>query len=182
MLANKAFSQLQADTKQQLALHRYLGQITDHQIAFNVRQKRPQTLDEAVSATLELESYLLPSGLPSVSPAERYPTQVVAGVKQPQDTTMQMLTKMMEHLDHLELKQAPPPQCRYTYQHLRRQQAEATQQRGNPTPRKPIVCYRCKQEGHFAKGCAVRHFQPPRKLRSLARKAAHGGYPLTGLI
>ena len=69
-----------------------------------MKQKRPRALDEAVSATLELESYLLPSGLPSVSPVERYPTQVVAGVKQPQDTTMQVLTKMMECLDRLELE------------------------------------------------------------------------------
>ena len=65
VLANKAFPQLQTDAKEQLALNHYLGQITDHQIAFNVKQKRPRTLDEAVSATLELESYLLPSGLPS---------------------------------------------------------------------------------------------------------------------
>ena len=162
VLANKAFPQLHADAKEQLALNHYLGQIIDHQIAFNVKQKRPRTLDEAVSATLELESYLLQSGLPSVSPvAERYPTQVVAGVRQPQDTTMQMLTKMMERLDRLELERATPPQRRYTYQRPRRQQAEATQQRANPISRKPVVCHKCKQEGHFAKGCAVRRFQPP---------------------
>ena len=43
VLAKKAFPQLQDDAKEQLALSHYLGQLTNHQIAFNVRQKRPQT-------------------------------------------------------------------------------------------------------------------------------------------
>ena len=54
VLADKAFPQLQNDAKEQLALNHYLGQLTDQQIAFNVRQKRPRTLDEAVSATFFL--------------------------------------------------------------------------------------------------------------------------------
>lgn len=58
-IANKAFPTLQEDAKQQLALTHYLGQLDNPQISFNVKQKRPKTLDEAVSATLELESYLL---------------------------------------------------------------------------------------------------------------------------
>ena len=65
MLASKAFPQLQDDAKEQLALNHYLGQLTNHQISFNVRQKRPRTLDEVVSATLELESYLVPTVLPA---------------------------------------------------------------------------------------------------------------------
>ena len=99
VLADKALPQLQNDAKEQLALNHYLGQLTDQQIAFNVWQKRPRTLDEAVSSTLELESYLMPSGLP---PAGLHPSQVVAGVRQPQNEMMQMLAKMMERLDHLE--------------------------------------------------------------------------------
>ena len=100
MLADKAFPQLQSDAKEQLALNHYLRQLTDHHIAFNVRQKRPQTLDEAVSITLELESYLVPSGLLSSRPSvgELPTSQVVAGVHQSQEMMMQMLTKMMERL------------------------------------------------------------------------------------
>ena len=40
-----------------LALNAYLEQIDDTQISFSVKQKGPKTLDEAVSATLEMESY-----------------------------------------------------------------------------------------------------------------------------
>ena len=81
------------------------------QIALNMKQKRPKTLDEAVSATLELESYLLKppradghtqavSTIPDVS--------VVAGVKQSQ-TMMQMLSKMMERLEKIESDRATHP-------------------------------------------------------------------------
>ena len=119
VLADKAaFPQLQNDAKEQLALNHYLGQLTDQQIAFNVRQKRPRTLDEAVSSTLELESYLVPLGLP---PAGLHPSQVVAGVRQPQNEIMQMLAKMMEHLDHLESERATPPPRRSTGARQQRQ-------------------------------------------------------------
>ena len=40
-----------------MALIHFLSQIDDVQIAFNVRQRKPTKLDEAVSATLELKSY-----------------------------------------------------------------------------------------------------------------------------
>ena len=155
VLANKAFPRLQDDAKEQLALSHYLGQLTNHQIAFNVRQKRPQTLDEAVSATLELESYLIPTNLPSVAGIP--PSQVVAGIRQSQDTMMDMLTKIMKRLDRLESDQATPPPRRRNQQH----QAAPTPRRENPAPKKPVVCHKCGKEGHFARGCAVRSSQPP---------------------
>ena len=75
-----------------------------------MRQKSPRTLDEAVSVTLELESYLVPSSLLSTqSPASQLPTpQVVAGVRESQETMMNMLSKMMERLDKLESERATP--------------------------------------------------------------------------
>ena len=155
VLANKAFPRLQDDAKEQLALSHYLGQLTNHQIAFNVRQKRPQTLDEAVSATLELESYLIPTNLPSV--AGMPPSQVVAGIRQSQDTMMDMLTKIMKRLDRLESDRATPPPRRRNQQH----KAAPTPRRENPAPKKPLVCHKCGKEGHFARGCAVRSSQPP---------------------
>ena len=41
-----------------MALDRYLGELDDTKVAFAVRQGRPKTLEEAVAATLEMESYL----------------------------------------------------------------------------------------------------------------------------
>ena len=118
MLADKAFPQLPNDAKEQLALNHYLIQLTDNQIAFNVRQKRPRTLDEAVSVTLELESYLVPSSLLSTqSPVSQLPTpQVVAGVRESQEAMMNMLSKMMERLDKLELERATPQSRNGTHQ------------------------------------------------------------------
>ena len=58
MLADKAYPDLGDKAKEQIALNHYLGQIEQTQVAFSVKQKRPKTLDEAVSATLEMESYL----------------------------------------------------------------------------------------------------------------------------
>ena len=55
-----AYPDLQEDAKGQLTLTHYLGQLEHQQRAFSVKQKRPNTVDEAVSASLEIESYLLP--------------------------------------------------------------------------------------------------------------------------
>jgi len=56
---DKAYSTLDDDTKQQLALQRYLSQLQNDQVAFGVKQRKPRTTEAAVAATLELESYLV---------------------------------------------------------------------------------------------------------------------------
>ena len=160
MQVNKAFPQLQNDAKEQLALNHYLGQPTNQQISFNVRQRRPWN---PVSDTLELESYLVPAGLQVTGVP---PSQVVSRVHQSQDTMMEMLGKIIERLDRLEsADNAPPSTCR-SFQQPR--QSVATQRRENPTsqrenpiPKKPVVCHKRGKEGHFARGCAVRKSQPP---------------------
>ena len=58
-LADKAFPSLEEDARELLAVDRYLSNILDPNIAFAVRQKRPQTMEEAVAATLEMESYTI---------------------------------------------------------------------------------------------------------------------------
>lgn len=44
--------------RERLALNAYLAQLENLHVAFGVKQKTPETLDAAVSATLELESYV----------------------------------------------------------------------------------------------------------------------------
>ena len=154
-LDNKAFPTLQEDAKQQLALTHYLGQLDNPQISFNVKQKRPKTLDEAVSATLELESYLLTppqacSQTVSSNPSSN--VSVIAGVKETQDSMMQILSKMMERLDKLESAQATPP-SRQSYRP--RQGTFTTPRRNSTTTKAPVICLRCGKEGHYAKGCAA---------------------------
>ena len=58
MLADKGYLDLEDKAKEQIALNHYLGQIEHTQVAFIVKQKRRKTLDEAISATLEMELYL----------------------------------------------------------------------------------------------------------------------------
>ena len=56
-LADRAFPDLQPEARECLALQKYLQQLDQPQVAFSVKQTRPKTLDDAVTATLEMESY-----------------------------------------------------------------------------------------------------------------------------
>ena len=96
---------------------------------------------------------------------------MVAGVRQPQNEMMQMLTKMMERLDcldHLESERATPPPRRSTGA-CQQRQTGAPPRRDNQNPRKPVVCHKCGKEGHFARGCAARRSQPPGTLGAKGR-------------
>ena len=57
-LTDKAFPTVQLEAHKQLALSRYLDQLDPPQISFAVKQRRPKNLPEALSSTIELESYL----------------------------------------------------------------------------------------------------------------------------
>ena len=57
-LAERAYPDLQAEAQEQLALNRFLALLDNPQVAFSVRQKAPKTIEDAVTATLEMESYL----------------------------------------------------------------------------------------------------------------------------
>ena len=59
-LVEKGFPKLQDNAKEQLALQNYLGQLDPPQVEFSVKQKQPKNVDEAVAATIEMESYLSP--------------------------------------------------------------------------------------------------------------------------
>ena len=64
-LADRAYNDLQEEAKEKLSLNCYLDQIADYQVSFGVKQSHPRILDDAVTATLELESYKngKPSGI-----------------------------------------------------------------------------------------------------------------------
>ena len=61
LLADRAYPNLQDEAREQICLTHFLGQITIPHIAFSVKQSHPKTLDEAVTATLEMESYANPN-------------------------------------------------------------------------------------------------------------------------
>ena len=57
-LVEKAYPSLQPEAQELLALNQFLNQIEEQQLAFAVRQRSPATVDAAVAAVLELETYL----------------------------------------------------------------------------------------------------------------------------
>ena len=72
-----------------------------------MKQKRPKTVDEAVSATLEMESYLLPKGSRVAQVAEGYmPIEPVSLVHGQNDAVMTLLQQVVDRMDQLEAKVA----------------------------------------------------------------------------
>ena len=132
VLADKAFPELEDKARERLALNQYLGQLDNPQVAFNVKQKRPVSLVDAVGSTLEMESYLLPQP-GQVAQVSVEPEAIMAAVQSKQDSITAMLQNVMERLDKLE-KQVPP-KAGYPE---------------TPSRSNPIVCHKCGQEGHFA--------------------------------
>ena len=61
VLASKAYPDWE-DKACELVLNTFLNQISNPQVAFSVRQKHPETVEEAVdvTATIKMESYLGP--------------------------------------------------------------------------------------------------------------------------
>ena len=160
LLADKAFPDLEDRAKEQLSLDRYLTLLDKPELALAVKQKRPKDIDEAVSYTLEIESYMMttsPSRPVSVAAvtqreqediddAQRAVT-IIAAVQRQQDSILDMLRDLTIRLDRVEQKVANGEKQR-GYQ----SQSRKPQDR----PRDPIVCRRCGKEGHFARGCADR--------------------------
>ena len=97
-LVDKAFPALQSEAKEQLALSRYLDQLTPMEVSFGVKQRRPTTVNEAVSSTIELESYLSKASLKSNSVSHITPEEdpVVANVQSVQDGLLRTMQKLVE--------------------------------------------------------------------------------------
>ena len=136
---DKAYPSLDYVAWQQLALQKYLSQLENEQVAFNVRQRKPKTIDAAVGATLECESCLVK---PVTSGAVVAPVQVQ--VKDRDSVLVDMMTKLMEQMVRLEDNSKGTQPKREVVRRLSDQEGTA----------KVVVCYRCGQEGHFAQGCA----------------------------
>ena len=150
LLADKALPDLEDKARKYMSLTQFMGQLENPQVAFSVRQKRPATLIEAVSATIEMESYLKPkaSHVAQVEPKQAHPDAVIAAVQHKQDAIMGMLENIMSRMAKLEARTSEG------------QSASA----GNPRSRakRPVVCHNCKQEGHYARGCGAPPARTPR--------------------
>ena len=148
VLVNKAYPMLEDDARQQLALQHYLSQLCNDQVAFGVKQRKPKTIEAAVGAALELESYLVQHSPPgTVAPVQ------VDYVGQKNSNLIDMMSQLLARADRLEVG----------IQHdrstggLPKTQSETSGMVSHDW--EVVVCYRCGKEGHFAMGCA----QPRKK-------------------
>ena len=131
---------------ERLALNAYLGQLDNPQVAFGVKQKAPQTLDAAIAATLELESYLPTKTTavalvsdPQLEPEE--PTTVTVGAVSRSAGYEQQLglaTIVEKLLDRVEKLEVGAPQPRWG----------RSRNRGNG-----ITCWNCGKIGHVQRVC-----------------------------
>ena len=160
VLADKAYPDLEEKARERLALNQFLAQIENAQVAFGVKQKRPTNVEEAVVATIELESYLGSSGKPlrvsAVSPQEPDPdvrvrradrAEAVAAVSpldEPQ--TVKLLGERLQRLEMLLERQGSS-----TGRRTSKQTWEAESGR-----RKAVVCWTCGKKGHIARFCRSR--------------------------
>ena len=160
VLADKAYPDLEEKARERFALNQFLAQIENAQVAFGVKQKRPTNVEEAVVATIELESYLGSSGKPlrvsAVSPQEPDPdvrvrradrAEAVAAVSpldEPQ--TVKSLGERLQRLEMLLERQGSS-----TGRPASKQTWEAESGR-----RKAVVCWTCGKKGHIARFCRSR--------------------------
>lgn len=181
-LADRAHSDLEEAAREKLSLTRYLDQIADSQVSFGVKQSRPRNLDEAVAATLELESFK--NIKPAIKVAQAQPevqslvsdvddTRVIGAVGPPvsqiRGTSEELLQAVLTRLDRLESSLPKPregqPQKREPRPPRNGQQNREANGAGHNPGSQPgkIMCRKCGKEGHYARGCATR--TSPRQLQ-----------------
>ena len=135
-----------------LALNAYLAILDDPQVVCGVKQKTPTDLDSGVTATMELESYLVPvrastTAVITVSSTnEKPPTEVTEAVAAAVTSTTERLAsfvgKLTDCVKQLEATRARPPA------------AGSWGRQSNTFPREglaEIICFQCGMKGHITR-------------------------------
>ena len=161
-LVDKAYPNLQANAREQLALSHYLSRLHNPQVGFAVKQQRPTKLEEAVRITLEVESYLVKTptvgqvNTGSNASAVDQDCFPVATVKQSTELALvRAVDQLTQRLERLETTQGRGPAV----------QSRKYGEQATGEPRKPdrrlgtVICHRCGNAGHYARGCALRRPQ-----------------------
>ena len=169
VLADKAYSDLEDNARERLALNQFLAQITNPQIAFGVKQKRPKTVEEAVVTTIELESYLGSTGerlhfnstfpQPDSEQAAVGSATAVAAVspratdnfRDGEEGLAGILKALNERLHLLER----------LVENDRRPRQNKDVEQGKKRTRTNITCWKCGEKGHIARFSRSRDGEQP---------------------
>ena len=171
-LVEKAYPALQEEAKAQIALSHYLRHLDQPMTSFSVKQRTPKSLDEAVSATLEIESYQI--GLPKIESgavgvplmdSKTHPEVEEAEIgtvasrssSQLQDGLVHQLLQRLDKIEH----------------ELRRPERERDEKAsdGQRSPRS-VTCWNCGRRGHVSRECykKQRHQEKLQTLRAVSQR------------
>ena len=169
LLADKAYPEMEVNARERLALNAYLSQIENPHVAFGVKQRTPETLDAAVTATLELESYLSPKMLTvarvELEPAEREPVSCGAVTHKPtsisNEQVVSLVEKLIEKVERLEAVHSPTPRHKTSYQ-SRAESKVPVQDEVRPLRRwrDSRTCWTCGKRGHISRQCRSNESPP----------------------
>ena len=154
-LTDKAYPDLQEEARERLALNSYLSQLSDPQVSFSVRQRQPKSVDEAVTATLEMESYSR-TGPGRIAHVGLEQATVVATVDR-SDELVDKLSNLLQRIERLEAG-AQSDGTEFGSGHRGSSERSAGTGLGSGHRRlqqSAVICRKCGLEGHYARGCAA---------------------------
>lgn len=149
LLADKAYPEFPVEARERFALNQYLACIDKPQVAFSVRQGKPVTVDEAISLTLEMESYMQTANHSRVAVVDHKPDgqpslpQPIAAASRPREDSMQLILDRMDRLESklqdmtLKTSQQPRPNVART----------------RYKPKYRSGCWNCGEIGHMHRDC-----------------------------